>query len=95
MCRRRDIWEITISLLLGCISRRSTPLGVVCRTNDCLDLIEIEEQKANSWDPEWTCATCNDALSDTERQAIKFVLGMCGVTILSFTWFVGGLGAVL
>ncbi|KAL9104729.1 MAG: hypothetical protein Q9163_000341 [Psora crenata] len=44
---------------------------------------------------QWKCATCNAALSDTERQAIKLMLGMCGITILSFTWFVGGFGAIL
>jgi len=40
---------------------------------------------------EWTCAVCSAGISDTERQALKFMLGMCLVTILSFTWFVGGL----
>ncbi|KAL9129190.1 MAG: hypothetical protein Q9217_002294 [Psora testacea] len=44
---------------------------------------------------EWKCATCNAALSDTERQAIKFMLAMCGITILSFTWFVGGFWAMI
>lgn len=44
---------------------------------------------------EWKCPTCNDALSDTGRYAIKFVTAMCGITILSFTWFVGGFGALL
>lgn len=34
-------------------------------------------------------------MSDAERQAIKFMFGMCGITILSFTWFVGGFGAIL
>ncbi|KAK3171896.1 hypothetical protein OEA41_003980 [Lepraria neglecta] len=36
-------------------------------------------------------SVCNAALSDTERQALKFMFGMCAVTILSFTWFVSGL----
>lgn len=40
---------------------------------------------------DWTCAVCSAALSDTERQALKFMFGMCVVTVLSFTWFVSGL----
>lgn len=40
---------------------------------------------------DWTCAVCSAALSDTERQALKFMFGMCIVTVLSFTWFVGGI----
>lgn len=39
---------------------------------------------------EWKCATCSGALSDMERQTLKFVLGMCTITVLSFTWFAGG-----
>ena len=44
---------------------------------------------------DWTCAVCSAALSDTERQALKFMFGMCAITVLSFTWFVGGFGALL
>ncbi|KAM0800027.1 hypothetical protein BDR22DRAFT_275540 [Usnea florida] len=40
---------------------------------------------------DWTCAVCSAALSDTERQALKFMFGMCIVTVLSFTWFVSGI----
>jgi len=40
----------------------------------------------------FVCATCSGALSDMERQTLSFMLGMVMVTILSFTWFVGGLG---
>lgn len=43
----------------------------------------------------WKCAVCSAALSDTERQAMKFMFGMAAVTVLSFTWFVGGLGAFI
>ena len=39
----------------------------------------------------FVCATCSGALSDMERQTLSFMLGMVMVTILSFTWFVGGL----
>lgn len=41
--------------------------------------------------PDWKCAVCSAALSDAERQALKFMFGMCAVTVLSFTWFVSGL----
>lgn len=41
---------------------------------------------------EWTCVTCNAAMSDNERHAIGFALTMSIVTVLSFTWFVTGLG---
>jgi len=43
---------------------------------------------------EFICATCSGALSDIERRALGFVLGMGVITVLSFTWFVGGLGVV-
>lgn len=41
---------------------------------------------------EFKCATCNGALSDVQRQGLKFAIGMAAITVLSFTWFVGGLG---
>ncbi|KAI9820252.1 MAG: hypothetical protein M1827_005874 [Pycnora praestabilis] len=43
---------------------------------------------------QFQCATCSAALSDMERQALGFMLGMSVITVLSFTWFVGGLGVV-
>ncbi|KAI9719816.1 MAG: hypothetical protein M1812_003305 [Candelaria pacifica] len=43
---------------------------------------------------DYTCATCSGALSDMERQALKFMFGMGIITVLSFTWFVGGLGVM-
>ena len=39
---------------------------------------------------EWQCAVCSGALSDMERQGLKFMLSMCIITVLSFSWFVGG-----
>ncbi|KAI9850800.1 MAG: hypothetical protein M1838_005055 [Thelocarpon superellum] len=41
---------------------------------------------------DFQCAVCNGALSNMDRNVLKFALGMCAVTILSFSWFVGGLG---
>ncbi|GFF36198.1 hypothetical protein IFM58399_04470 [Aspergillus lentulus] len=41
---------------------------------------------------EFNCATCNGALSDIERQALKFAFGMVMITIASFTWFAGDFG---
>jgi len=43
----------------------------------------------------WTCATCSLAASDTDRRALGLALAMCVVTVLSFTWFVTGLGVAL
>ncbi|RHZ69259.1 hypothetical protein CDV55_104912 [Aspergillus turcosus] len=43
---------------------------------------------------EFNCATCNSALSETERQALKFAFGMVIITIASFTWFAGGSGVL-
>ncbi|KAL8691492.1 MAG: hypothetical protein Q9218_003301 [Villophora microphyllina] len=43
----------------------------------------------------WKCATCSGALSSTDLQALGFMLGMCLITVLSFTWFAGGFGALL
>lgn len=44
----------------------------------------------------WTCATCNAGgrLSADERRVLGFMVGMAGITVLSFTWFVNGLGVV-
>jgi hypothetical protein len=41
---------------------------------------------------EFQCATCSSAaLSDMERMALATMFGMSVITVLSFTWFVGGL----
>jgi hypothetical protein len=40
------------------------------------------------------CATCSGALSDMERKALRFMFGMCAITVLSFTWFVGGINII-
>lgn len=42
---------------------------------------------------DYQCATCSGALSDIDRNALKFMGAMIAVTILSFTWFAGGVGA--
>ena len=45
---------------------------------------------------EFKCATCaSGALSDMERHALGFVFGMATITLLSFTWFVAGFGALI
>lgn len=41
---------------------------------------------------DWVCATCNGALSSTERQTLGFMFGMAGLTVLSFGWFTGAAG---
>lgn len=41
----------------------------------------------------WRCATCSGAMTSMELHTLKFMLGMCMITILSFTWFAGGFGA--
>jgi len=33
------------------------------------------------------CATCNSAMSTTEKLTLKFLLGTVAITVLSFTWF--------
>jgi len=43
---------------------------------------------------DYQCVTCSGALSDMERRALGMVLGMCCLTVLSFTWFVGGTGVI-
>lgn len=40
------------------------------------------------------CATCSAALSSMERQALGFMFTMGTITVLSFTWFVGGLNII-
>lgn len=43
----------------------------------------------------WQCVTCSSAPGSLERTAIGFATSMSIATILSFTWFVGGFGAML
>jgi len=43
---------------------------------------------------EFQCATCSGALGDMERKALGLMLGMSILTVLSFTWFVGGTGVI-
>lgn len=42
--------------------------------------------------PEFKCATCSGAISRIQRQGLQFAVGMALITILSFTWFIGGAG---
>ncbi|KAI1847741.1 hypothetical protein JX265_009170 [Neoarthrinium moseri] len=44
---------------------------------------------------EWNCVTCSAAMGDLDRQALRFAFGMATLTVLSFTWFVAGFGALL
>lgn len=43
---------------------------------------------------DFRCVTCSGGLSDIERQAFGMMFGICIITVLSFTWFVGGTGVV-
>lgn len=43
---------------------------------------------------DFVCATCSGALSDMERQTLKFLFGMGMLTVMSFTWFAGGFGVL-
>jgi len=40
------------------------------------------------------CALCSAGVSDMEKNALKFMLGTAVLTVLSFTWFVGGTGII-
>ncbi|KAI0535202.1 hypothetical protein GGR58DRAFT_515541 [Xylaria digitata] len=45
---------------------------------------------------EWNCATCSAAPGGPlERQALGFVLSMTLLTVLSFTWYVTGIAALV
>lgn len=44
---------------------------------------------------DYVCATCSGALSDMERQTLKFMFGMVALTVFTFTWFAGGSGFIL
>ncbi|KAK0711567.1 hypothetical protein B0H67DRAFT_555527 [Lasiosphaeris hirsuta] len=44
---------------------------------------------------EWKCVTCSAGVSDMERRALGGAVAMSVLTVLSFTWFVGGIGALL
>lgn len=43
---------------------------------------------------EYQCVTCSGALGDMERRMMAMVFGMSAVTVLSFSWFVGGTGII-
>lgn len=43
---------------------------------------------------DFICATCSGALGPLERQALGMMFGMCVLTVLSFGWFVNGLGVI-
>lgn len=40
---------------------------------------------------DFVCATCSGA-TNLEQQTLKFMFGMCMVTVFSFTWFAGSFG---
>ncbi|KAH6604070.1 hypothetical protein Trco_007516 [Trichoderma cornu-damae] len=42
--------------------------------------------------PDWRCDACSAALSKFDHQALGFAITMGLVTVLSFTWFLSGLG---
>lgn len=44
---------------------------------------------------DWQCATCSAAVSDMDKRALGFALTMSIITVLSFTWFVTGIGGLL
>lgn len=44
---------------------------------------------------EWKCVTCSGAAGNNlDNQALRFAVGMATITVLTFTWFVAGLGAL-
>lgn len=43
---------------------------------------------------EFKCATCSGALGAEERRALGMLFGMACLTVMSFTWFMGGLGVI-
>jgi len=43
---------------------------------------------------DFICATCSGALGSMEKQALGIMFGMCVLTVLSFGWFVNGLGVI-
>ncbi|KAK4456007.1 hypothetical protein QBC34DRAFT_6572 [Podospora aff. communis PSN243] len=55
----------------------------------------LYEPKAPTPLGEWKCASCSGAMSNMEARALGGVLAMSAITVLSFTWFVGGFAALL
>jgi hypothetical protein len=43
----------------------------------------------------WQCASCSGAMGGMDSRALGTALAMSAVTVLTFTWFVAGLGASL
>ncbi|KAL9639050.1 MAG: hypothetical protein Q9204_001256, partial [Flavoplaca sp. TL-2023a] len=72
----------------------SVPQAGRLRTYDQLRFGMYKPQPYKSLKEGWQCATCSGALSVMDRQALKSVFGMCIITVLSFTWFAGGFGAL-
>lgn len=42
----------------------------------------------------WFCATCSGAFGDNERRVLGMAVGVAVLTVLSFGWFVNGLGVL-
>ncbi|KAL2271895.1 hypothetical protein VTJ83DRAFT_1266 [Remersonia thermophila] len=42
----------------------------------------------------WQCASCSGAMSNVDRRAFGVAAAMSAATVLSFTWFVAGFGAL-
>lgn len=55
----------------------------------------LYEPKAGNGDNNLVCVTCSGAMSDMERRVLGSAVGMSVITVLSFTWFVGGFAALL
>lgn len=54
-----------------------------------------EPQEYISIEDGWQCATCSGAMSDVDKRALGGAMVMSVVTVLSFTWFVVGVGGGL
>lgn len=55
-------------------------------------LIKGYKGKVTDGNLEFACVPCNGALSSVQVNGLKFAMGMFTLTVLSFTWFAGGLG---
>lgn len=43
---------------------------------------------------EWQCTGCNAAGTSVEAQTVRFLFGTFAITVVTFTWFVIGVGVV-
>lgn len=88
-----DMYTLVIADVDGGIS--ATPVaGYLAPYSGFTFGLYTPQQYQNNSDG-WQCASCSGAMSGLDNRAVGLAVVMSVVTVLSFTWFVAGFGALL